>query len=1094
LVVINDTIADGQSVQLGSQTLTTSGSFTEVFTAANGCDSTVTINLTVLAANPVVTAALEKTLNSLQLDAGALSAAVLNSDGTISPVANGFASLGVAVAPNQQFGLSDVSQLVTAVAVLKAVEDGTINLTDNVTTSAGTATIDQLLQHLSGYGDFGTAAAYNDPGLGIIYSDLSQDFSGNLAPIFALAGSQGATGSFGYANTNFLALGGVTGVDAGQFTGIEFYPGAGPEASYLFNLSGIASEFLVDQTSVLTSAGAAGGLTATPIAVAEFMRALFADQTILNTASLASLQTFNTANPAGRLGNAYGRGIERFTLNIEGTDYEFVGHVGGLNYSTAFIYSDVLNTGAYVASNNESITDAEILEIARQLIRSSVNPAACPVNPVTTNIGATICDGESFAFGGNNLTAAGTYVDSLLGTDGCDSLIVLTLAVRPLPAVNDVSLDVCDNELSGVDLTVVEPQINTFVGGFEYVGIANPTNATVTANQIIPVVYTEGGSGCSDTADLTINVLPTFSVFASDTINLGDTLVFGSQILTGSGTFTETFTASTGCDSTVTLNLIVAGDVFLFIDPDTTDIGLNQTFTVDVFVETGIQTIDGFFLDLTFDTNFLQVNSVTEQATAEFPTTLIPPTINNALGTIRYSRGTFANFPQGTIKIATLEITAIAPTSGTDINFVGLTDVTFGGFSVLTNNRAGNVFIRDLSNVTVNYTLQGRSDFSGNENGNFFTVEFYNPGTSNLVASFTGVAGTAGGQLNVGPVITNDYDVFVKHTKYLARLVNASLVGGANTVNAGQLRAGDANNDNLVNLTDFSILASSFGKISTDIGYNENADFNADDAVVLIDFSLLNSNFNVAGAVPGGALSNRPAPLNIGSDEVELYWDFDTEFVNPGEFVTARLIAKAGQQNIDGVEAHLNFSTDLMEITNVEMGSALPVVLTNQYDNTNGTLDLAAGSLTTMPNGEVEVAVVTFKTKNVEGIADVTFQDRGARVQNVTAVGESVLTDLETETLYIGEKATSLDNDALNGIKLNVFPVPSDGNITVEIETLDLQEMELKIYNMTGQLIYSQAVKGSVKENLDLTRHAVGTYRIQLTTENGVIYQNFSIK
>lgn len=176
------------------------------------------------------------------------------------------------------------------------------------------------------------------------------------------------------------------------------------------------------------------------------------------------------------------------------------------------------------------------------------------------------------------------------------------------------------------------------------------------------------------------------------------------------------------------------------------------------------------------------------------------------------------------------------------------------------------------------------------------------------------------------------------------------------------------------------------------------------------------------------------------------------------------------------------------------MGSALPVVLTNQYDNTNGTLDLAAGSLTTMPNGDVEVAVVTFKTKNVEGIADVTFQDRGARVQNVTAVGESVLTDLETETLYIGEKATSLDNDALNGIKLNVFPVPSDGNITVEIETLDLQEMELKIYNMTGQLIYSQAVKGSVKENLDLTRHAVGTYRIQLTTENGVIYQNFSIK
>ncbi|MFM7747367.1 MAG: hypothetical protein ACKO7X_05545, partial [Bacteroidota bacterium] len=41
-------ICDGQSYSFGSQTLTTSGTYTNTVTAANGCDSVVTLNLTVL--------------------------------------------------------------------------------------------------------------------------------------------------------------------------------------------------------------------------------------------------------------------------------------------------------------------------------------------------------------------------------------------------------------------------------------------------------------------------------------------------------------------------------------------------------------------------------------------------------------------------------------------------------------------------------------------------------------------------------------------------------------------------------------------------------------------------------------------------------------------------------------------------------------------------------------------------------------------------------------------------------------------------------------------------------------------------------------
>jgi len=52
--VVTDTICSGDAYTLGSQTLTTSGTYTEVFPAASGCDSTVILNLTVNKADVVV--------------------------------------------------------------------------------------------------------------------------------------------------------------------------------------------------------------------------------------------------------------------------------------------------------------------------------------------------------------------------------------------------------------------------------------------------------------------------------------------------------------------------------------------------------------------------------------------------------------------------------------------------------------------------------------------------------------------------------------------------------------------------------------------------------------------------------------------------------------------------------------------------------------------------------------------------------------------------------------------------------------------------------------------------------------------------------
>ena len=79
------------------------------------------------------------------------------------------------------------------------------------------------------------------------------------------------------------------------------------------------------------------------------------------------------------------------------------------------------------------------------------------------------------------------------------------------------------------------------------------------------------------------------------------------------------------------------------------------------------------------------------------------------------------------------------------------------------------------------------------------------------------------------------------------------LAQGTNQVQMGLMRAGDCNNDNVVNLMDFNNLkmilpAKSVGQP----GYDDRADFTGDQVVNITDFNLLKNNSGQTGAQPGG--------------------------------------------------------------------------------------------------------------------------------------------------------------------------------------------------------------------------------------------------
>ncbi|MDZ4769658.1 MAG: dockerin type I domain-containing protein [Chloroflexota bacterium] len=119
------------------------------------------------------------------------------------------------------------------------------------------------------------------------------------------------------------------------------------------------------------------------------------------------------------------------------------------------------------------------------------------------------------------------------------------------------------------------------------------------------------------------------------------------------------------------------------------------------------------------------------------------------------------------------------------------------------------------------------------------------------IVLFDGVVNTdenGGGSVTAPFIPPGTYRARAKGEHTLAIAVEVVLTGANQTIEAGTLREGDANNDNSVNINDFSILAASFGKSSGIDGFDPRADFNMDGTVNISDFSLLAGNFGMTGA------------------------------------------------------------------------------------------------------------------------------------------------------------------------------------------------------------------------------------------------------
>lgn len=143
----------------------------------------------------------------------------------------------------------------------------------------------------------------------------------------------------------------------------------------------------------------------------------------------------------------------------------------------------------------------------------------------------TICNGNTYAFNGLTITTSGTYRDTLINSVSCDSFIILQLTVLPPYGSN-------------------LPIFRCFGDSFLFNGVWLHTSGTYRDTLI-------NGFGCDSIVVLTLQISPYLRSIINRTICANQTYLFNGNTYNTSGSYYDTIVSASGCDSFLTLNLVV---------------------------------------------------------------------------------------------------------------------------------------------------------------------------------------------------------------------------------------------------------------------------------------------------------------------------------------------------------------------------------------------------------------------------------------------------------------------------------------------------------------------------------------------------------
>lgn len=503
-LTINDTICQGDTYLFAGDTLSTVGTYIELLPATNGCDSVTILHLEMRDTSQTI---LERTIcqgDSFEFNARALTVAGTYRDTLIA--ANGC---------NQYIVLN-----LTVDDTLQTVIDRNIcqgeSFEFNEQTLTATGTYRDTLVAANGCNQYVV--------LNLTVDDTSQTVIDRMicqGDLFAFNGQNlGATGTYrdtleGVNGCNQYVILNLTVEDRFQTMLTETICQG---EAYLFADVARVTSGVYEQN--LQATNGCDSVVTLNLTVNDTIETII-NQTICEN----SVYDFN----GQALTDA---GVYRDTqATINGCDSTIV-----LNLKVSDRYeterNEMICTGDSITFNNQTIGTTGVYQ--ESFVAANGCDSIITLNLTVNSVGFTamseeICFGSIRPFNGQDLTTAGTYLDTLNTVNGCDSIIELTLTVAPILE-------------SASEQTICAGDTIEF-----YTFILTETNSYTSV-----LKTTEG---CDSMVILNLQVLDPIETRIDTTLCPQDSFLFGTQMLTEAGTYTQGLTSISGCDSTVTLNL-----------------------------------------------------------------------------------------------------------------------------------------------------------------------------------------------------------------------------------------------------------------------------------------------------------------------------------------------------------------------------------------------------------------------------------------------------------------------------------------------------------------------------------------------------------
>lgn len=260
----------------------------------------------------------------------------------------------------------------------------------------------------------------------------------------------------------------------------------------------------------------------------------------------------------------------------------------------------------------------------------SIRTVDLTVLPNATNtLTSFICAGDTV----EGYTATGTYVDTFSASNGCDSIRTLNLTVFPHIFTNLSAIICAGNMVAGY--TTTGTFIDTFTSGTGCDSIRT-LNLTVLPNAVTNITraaclgdtvdgYTVTGvyvdtfpaaNGCDSIRTLDLTVASVISQNLAVTLCNGDSALVGGVWQNTAGTYVDTFSSASGCDSIVTTTITIIQPMTVIADVvlckgDSIEAGGNWQTTAgtyydtissaggcdSVIIQTAVEVYDTFYVD-----------------------------------------------------------------------------------------------------------------------------------------------------------------------------------------------------------------------------------------------------------------------------------------------------------------------------------------------------------------------------------------------------------------------------------------------------------------------------------------------------------------